>query len=49
MSSLICFWYLQGRALLNAIGNLGLTGPYADALTKLGYSLEDVARQVGFS
>lgn len=37
--------FLQGRALLNAIGNLGLTGPYADALTKLGYSLEDVARQ----
>ncbi|XP_055809520.1 alpha-1,4 glucan phosphorylase L-2 isozyme, chloroplastic/amyloplastic [Solanum dulcamara] len=37
--------FLQGRALLNAIGNLGLTGPYGDALTKLGYSLEDVARQ----
>ncbi|CAN4122100.1 unnamed protein product [Withania somnifera] len=37
--------FLQGRALLNAIGNLGLTGPYADALTNLGYSLEDVARQ----
>ncbi|KAK4358022.1 hypothetical protein RND71_023632 [Anisodus tanguticus] len=36
---------MNGRALLNAIGNLGLTGPYADALTKLGYSLEDVARQ----
>lgn len=37
--------FLQGRALLNAIGNLGLTGPYAEALRKLGYTLEDVARQ----
>lgn len=37
---------LQGRALLNAIGNLELTGGYADALTKLGHSLESVARQV---
>lgn len=30
---------LQGRALLNAIGNLELSGAYADALRKL----EDVA------
>lgn len=37
---------MQGRALLNAIGNLGLTGPYAEALGKLGHNLEDVARQV---
>ncbi|PRQ40679.1 putative glycogen phosphorylase [Rosa chinensis] len=37
--------YLQGRALLNAIGNLELSGPYAEALEKLGHSLEDVARQ----
>ncbi|KAH7665254.1 Glycosyl transferase family 35 protein [Dioscorea alata] len=37
--------FLQGRALLNAIGNLELTGGYADALTKLGHSLESVARQ----
>ena len=36
----------QGRALLNAIGNLELSGAYADALRKLGVSLEDVARQV---
>ncbi|MBA0782970.1 hypothetical protein Gotri_000772 [Gossypium trilobum] len=37
--------YLQGRALLNAIGNLELTGAYAEALTKLGHNLEDVARE----
>ncbi|XP_028082799.1 alpha-1,4 glucan phosphorylase L-2 isozyme, chloroplastic/amyloplastic-like isoform X2 [Camellia sinensis] len=37
--------YLQGRALLNAIGNLGLSGAYAEALRKLGLNLEDVARQ----
>ncbi|XP_054808783.1 alpha-1,4 glucan phosphorylase L-2 isozyme, chloroplastic/amyloplastic-like isoform X2 [Prosopis cineraria] len=37
--------YLQGRALLNAIGNLQLTGPYAEALTMLGHNLEDVADQ----
>ncbi|XP_004298388.1 PREDICTED: alpha-1,4 glucan phosphorylase L-2 isozyme, chloroplastic/amyloplastic-like [Fragaria vesca subsp. vesca] len=37
--------YLQGRALLNAIGNLELSGPYAEALAKLGHNLEDVARQ----
>ncbi|XP_027347830.1 alpha-1,4 glucan phosphorylase L-2 isozyme, chloroplastic/amyloplastic-like [Abrus precatorius] len=37
--------YLQGRALLNAIGNLQLSGPYAEALKKLGHNLEDVANQ----
>ncbi|KAK6133879.1 hypothetical protein DH2020_032369 [Rehmannia glutinosa] len=37
--------YLQGRALLNAIGNLELTGAYAEALKQLGHNLEDVARQ----
>ncbi|KAG8366431.1 hypothetical protein BUALT_Bualt17G0078900 [Buddleja alternifolia] len=37
--------YLQGRALLNAIGNLELKGAYAEALKKLGYDLEDVAGQ----
>ncbi|XP_058730583.1 alpha-1,4 glucan phosphorylase L-2 isozyme, chloroplastic/amyloplastic-like isoform X1 [Vicia villosa] len=37
--------YLQGRALLNAVGNLQLSGPYAEALRKLGYGLEDVANQ----
>ncbi|PIN01101.1 Glycogen phosphorylase [Handroanthus impetiginosus] len=37
--------FLQGRALLNAIGNLELTGEYAEALKKLGYNLETVASQ----
>lgn len=37
---------MQGRALLNAIGNLELTGAYAEALSKLGLALEDVAAQV---
>ncbi|OVA10799.1 Glycosyl transferase [Macleaya cordata] len=37
--------FLQGRALLNAIGNLELSGAYAEALNKLGHNLEDVARQ----
>ncbi|KVI05498.1 hypothetical protein Ccrd_016184 [Cynara cardunculus var. scolymus] len=37
--------FLQGRALLNAIGNLELSGAYAEALRKLGHNLEDVARQ----
>ncbi|KAJ8750192.1 hypothetical protein K2173_014107 [Erythroxylum novogranatense] len=37
--------FLQGRALLNAIGNLELTGAYAEALEKLGHSLESVACQ----
>ncbi|PIA63001.1 hypothetical protein AQUCO_00200786v1 [Aquilegia coerulea] len=37
--------FLQGRALLNAIGNLELSGPYAEALSKLGHDLENVAKQ----
>ncbi|GLT54843.1 hypothetical protein SLA2020_280070 [Shorea laevis] len=37
--------FLQGRALLNAIGNLELNGAYAEALRKLGHKLEDVASQ----
>ncbi|GAB2234229.1 hypothetical protein Droror1_Dr00003472 [Drosera rotundifolia] len=37
--------FLQGRALLNAVGNLELSGAYAEALTKLGYDLEAVAQQ----
>ncbi|WCJ25628.1 Glycosyl transferase family 35 [Euphorbia peplus] len=37
--------FLQGRALLNAIGNLELTGAYAEALTKLGHNLENISRQ----
>ncbi|KAI5079631.1 hypothetical protein GOP47_0005110 [Adiantum capillus-veneris] len=34
--------FLQGRALLNAVGNLELKDAYAEALTKLGYTLENV-------
>ncbi|VAI22114.1 unnamed protein product [Triticum turgidum subsp. durum] len=37
--------FLQGRALTNAIGNLELTGQYAEALKQLGQNLEDVASQ----
>ncbi|KAL4184327.1 hypothetical protein AMTRI_Chr10g225060 [Amborella trichopoda] len=37
--------FLQGRALLNAIGNLELTGAYAEALSKLGHDLESIASQ----
>lgn len=37
--------FLQGRTLLNAIGNLELAGPYAEALSHLGYKLENVANQ----
>uniref|UniRef100_J3LT00 Alpha-1,4 glucan phosphorylase n=2 Tax=Oryza brachyantha TaxID=4533 RepID=J3LT00_ORYBR len=37
--------FLQGRALTNAVGNLELTGEYAEALKQLGQSLEDVATQ----
>lgn len=32
--------------MLNAIGNLELTGAYAEALSKLGHELENVACQV---
>ncbi|PHU29446.1 Alpha-1,4 glucan phosphorylase L isozyme, chloroplastic/amyloplastic [Capsicum chinense] len=41
--------FLQGKTLLHTIGNLGVIGPYADALTKLEYSLEDVAMQIPIS
>ncbi|KAK4772201.1 hypothetical protein SAY86_013976 [Trapa natans] len=37
--------YLQGRALTNAIGNLGIGGAYADALKKLGHDLEEIVEQ----
>ncbi|XP_042392766.1 alpha-1,4 glucan phosphorylase L isozyme, chloroplastic/amyloplastic-like isoform X1 [Zingiber officinale] len=37
--------FLQGRALLNAIGNLELTGQYAEALRQLGHTLENVAEK----
>ena len=32
--------------MLNAIGNLQLSGAYTEALKKLGYDLEAVAEQV---
>ena len=38
---------LQGRALLNAVGNLELKDEYTEALHKLGHDLEAVAEQVG--
>lgn len=37
---------LQGRALQNALGNLGATGAYAEALKKLGVELEDIIETV---
>ena len=37
--------FLQGRALTNAIGNMGMTGAYSDALRSLGYSLEECAEE----
>ena len=38
--------YLQGRALTNAVGNLGITGAYAEAAKKFGYELEALVGQV---
>lgn len=38
--------YLQGRALTNAVGNLGITGAYAEAVKKFGYELEALAAEV---
>lgn len=43
---ILFFQLFKGRALLNAIGNLELSGAYVEALRKLGHDLEDVARQV---
>lgn len=37
--------FLQGRAMLNAIGNLGLSDAYGEALSSLGYNLENIACQ----
>ncbi|PNH00280.1 Glycogen phosphorylase 1, partial [Tetrabaena socialis] len=34
--------FLMGRSLTNTINNLGLKGDYADALTKMGYEMENV-------
>lgn len=38
--------YLQGRTLMNAVGNLSIEDAYASALDKLGHSLEEIAEQV---
>ena len=35
----------MGRSLLNTVYNLGLEGKYADALQKLGYTLENLQEQ----
>lgn len=37
--------FLQGRALLNAVGNLEVKDAYSEALRKLGHDLEAVAEQ----
>eukprot|EP00850_Spirogloea_muscicola_P001934 SM000007S20894 [mRNA] locus=s7:706800:711876:- [translate_table: standard] len=37
--------FLQGRALTNAVGNLGLTDAYGAALQKLGYDMEVIKEQ----
>lgn len=38
--------YLQGCALTNAIGNLGITDAYATALNKFGHDLENIVEKV---
>ena len=35
--------YLQGRALTNAVGNMGMFDDYGEALKKIGYAMEDLA------
>lgn len=37
--------FLMGRSLTNTVFNLGLEGPYADALRQLGYDFETIAEQ----
>lgn len=37
--------FLMGRSLTNSVFNLGLEGPYADALRALGYDIETVQEQ----
>ncbi|KAJ3668895.1 hypothetical protein LUZ60_010845 [Juncus effusus] len=37
--------YLQGRALTNAIGNLGISDEYAEALKRFGHQLEDITEK----
>jgi starch phosphorylase len=33
----------MGRSMINSVFNLGLEGPYAQALNQLGYEMEEVA------
>jgi len=35
--------FLMGRSLTNALNNLGVSGPYREALTEMGYDLETIA------
>src|SRR5260221_9481771 len=37
--------FLLGRLLVNNVLNLGATGAYAEAMTRLGYTLEDLAER----
>ena len=37
--------FLMGRTLSNTVGNLSLQGEFADAVTALGYKLEDAEDQ----
>ena len=37
--------FLVGRSMGNAVSNLGLKGAYAEALSQLGYDLEDIMQQ----
>ena len=46
MFNLLQLVFVQGRALLNAIGNLELIDAYAEALSKLGSNLESVSEQI---
>ena len=38
----LCMEFLVGRSLKNNLYNLGLVGPYRDALSELGFSLESL-------
>ena len=37
--------YLQGRALTNAVGNMGLICEYGEALKQIGYEMEELAEE----
>lgn len=34
--------FLMGRSLTNSVFNLGIDGPYAEAVKKMGYKLEEL-------